>query len=83
LLGLVDQRGVGLIPYSDVFLFQIYNNQWEYTTGEKGGILTKNRKDKKTVQSNTFNPFPLYRNNRYRGSARRAKGLKQNLQEFQ
>ena len=38
LLGLVDQRGVGLIPYSDVFLFQIYNNQWEYTTGEKGGI---------------------------------------------
>ena len=35
LLGLVDQRGVGLIPYSDVFLFQIYNNQWEYTTGEK------------------------------------------------
>jgi len=34
LLGLVDQRGVGLIPYSDVFLFQIYNNQWEYTTGE-------------------------------------------------
>jgi len=38
LLGLVDQRGVGLIPYSDVFLFQIYNNQWEYTTGEKGKI---------------------------------------------
>jgi len=35
LLGLVDQRGVGLIPYSDVFLFQIYNNQWEYTTREK------------------------------------------------
>ena len=33
LLGLVDQRGVGLIPYSDVFLFQIYNNQWEYTKG--------------------------------------------------
>ena len=46
------------------------------TAGEKGGILTKNREDKKTVQSNTFNPFPLYRNNRYRGSARRAKGLK-------
>lgn len=38
LLGLVDQRGVGLIPYSDVFLFQIYNNQWEYTTGEKSKI---------------------------------------------
>ena len=35
LLGLVDQRGVGLIPYSDVFLFQIYNNQWEYTIGRK------------------------------------------------
>ena len=31
------------------------------TAGGKGGIPTKNRKDKKTVQSNTFSPLPLYR----------------------
>lgn len=56
LLGLVDQRGVGLIPYSDVFLFQIYNNQWEYTTGEKFKIYPYAE-----MRNIIFNLLPMWR----------------------
>ena len=74
LLGLVDQRGVGLIPYSDVFLFQIYNNQWEYTIGEKCTMYP---------YTETETPLPILSPcvsvREYRGSARRTRGLKKTL----